>query len=223
MEVIKTEIEKFEEILAGKIKDFDAIEQCLPGKLFRVPAESASAVVRAEKSRLPAGFSGLCAEFELRNLFRDSSGALFLPLFGRKNFDWRCAAECFVSAQLLSAAFPQTPFRVIYFAYDKKKPALITEKSLKNCNFSPQDLLAFFANNLSEPPLLFESLPLAEPEKTSEDDFVRAAQSEWKKSARDAAEIFIFGENAEITHEAALRRVAFPLVKTVCSAFETAE
>lgn len=215
--------EKFEEILAGKIKDFDAIEQCLPGKLFRVPAESAFAVVRAEKSRLPAGFSGLCAEFELRNLFRDSSDALFLPLFGRKNFDWRCAVECFVSAQLLSAAFPQTPFRVIYFAYDKKKPALITEKSLKNCNFSPQDLLAFFANNLSEPPLLFENLPLAEPEKTSEDDFVRAAQSEWKKSARDAAEIFIFGENAEITHEAALRRVAFPLVKTVCSAFEAAE
>lgn len=215
--------EKFEEALAGKIKDFDAIEQSLPGKLFRVPAESGSAVVQAEKSRLPAGFSGLCTEFEFRNLFCDSSGTMFLPLFGRKNFDWRCAAECFVSALLLSAAFPQTPFRVIYFAYDQKKASLITENSLKNCNFSLQDLLAFFANNLAVPPLLFEKLPLVNPEKTSEDDFVRAAQCEWKKSEHDTVEIFIFGENAEITHEADLRSIAFPLVKTVCSAFEKTE
>ena len=203
--------DSFEQTLAGKIKDFEAIEQTLPRSLTRVPEDAVPAAISHDELHVGLDF---------RNLFRDESGALFLPLFGRKSFDWRSAVDCFVAAQLLSVAFPKTPFNVVYFAYDKKTVPKITETSLATCGFSAQELLAFFTENLEKPTLLFEKLPLVNPEKTSEEDFSRAAQSEWRKTVHDAAEIFIFGENAEITHEESLRKATFPLVRAVCSAFE---
>lgn len=200
-------------------KGFNALAEILPCCLTRVPEDEIPVAVAADPARLPAALPSLRVTLNFENLFRDPDGNLVLALGGQKIFDWRSAVDAFVAAQMLSAAFPQKLFRVFYFAYASDKPQLITDASLAACGISAQDLLAFFAEKISSPPLFFEKLPLVIPDGTGAEDFLSQTRTAWDKETRDATELFLFGENAAARFEENLREVVFPFVAAVCRAF----
>lgn len=200
-------------------KGFKALAEILPDRLVRVSEDEIPVAVAADPSRLPAVFSSLRVTLNFENLFRDANGELLLVLGKQKKLDWRSAVDTFVSAQMLAAAFPQKRFRVFYFAYASDTPQLITDASLTTCGISAQDLLAFYAEKISAPPLFFEKLPLIIPDETETEDFLSQTQAAWNKETRDATELFLFGENAATRFEGNLREVVLPFAVAVYKAF----
>lgn len=210
---------EFEVALAQKIKDADALAKRIPEKLTRVPVTDIPAFISfpgTDEIRQTLPQLRLPPEFE--NLFREENGDLFLALAGRKRFDWRCAVESFVSAQMLAETFPNIPLSVVYFAYDENQPHTITRDSLEMCGMSSRELLAFFVQKVSAPPLIFEKLPLFDPQETDAESFVNVALAEWASGKREPEELFVFGENAAENYAESLRNVTFPLVRSVCLA-----
>lgn len=192
---------------AAKLKDAATIVSALPPRLFRLDEKEIPKRLAFPPRVVVPNFDAL---------FRDDAGRLVFALAGTRIFDWRSASETFVCAQLLSAAFPNREFSVFYFAYDEKTPRVITEKSLRNSRMTAESMLAFCAEKISAPPLLFEKTPLASG-SVSEDVFFRATCEAWNGSERGSCENFVFGENAaEI-----FGRTAFPLVRDVCAAFDS--
>lgn len=205
---------KFAAALAAELKDAENFSAFLPARIFRVPEEEIPTELPPEITGAPFG-----VRLSFERLFRDEAGALFLALAGKKRADWRVAAECFVCAQMLAAAFPREAFSVAYFAYGEKAPLRVTDASLRRSRMTPRELLAFFAEKISAPPLLFEKTPLVS-EKTDEDEFFAKTRKEWLAAERDVCEEFVFGGNAPDEFEENVRRRAFPFVRAVCAAFE---
>lgn len=206
---------KFEEALAKELKDAEHFSAFLPNRIFRVPDEEIPAEFMSEISG-----ATLRVSLKFERLFRDEAGTLFLALAGKKRFDWRVAAECFVCAQMLAAAFPQDAFVAAYFAYGEKTSLRITDASLRRSRMTPQELLEFFAEKISAPPFLFEKTPLVS-EKIDEDEFFSRTRKEWLSAERDVCEEFVFGGNAPDDFEENIRGCAFPFVRAVCAAFES--
>ncbi len=213
--------------LDKEIKDAEALLECLPAKLFRVDDAPAAAVFPVMKFSSPIRIAT-----DFRELFRDEDGRLFLPLCGRKKFDWRAAVETFVAAQMLSATFPQEAFRAVYFAYASATPKIVTDASLRNAGISAQELVELYARRLSDPPPLFENLPIADKlfEETDElygDDlekeFFRALRDAWSAEKRDACEIFVFGEDAPELFDERTCGGVFPFVRNLLAAFTVPE
>ena len=207
-------LESFEK----KIKDAKSVREILRGPLVPVNAEE-----------LPAPPTFVCGNgAEIRvladfsSLRRDSSGALFLPLYGKKKFDWRSAVETFVAAAMIEATFPQENFRAAYFLPDEKKPMIVTKESLALAEMSAADLVGFFARSVRTPPMFFEELPLV-LEDTPDAFFMNEARKAWESRSRDVQEIFVFGENAPDAYEENLSEVVLPFVRRVCSAFLSEE
>lgn len=206
-----SEADRFETELAKKIKDADAILEAFSESLSRVPADEIPTAITIPSCRIR-----VLPEFE--NLFRNANGDLRLVLFGRRRFDWRCAAEMFVSSQILAEAFPQQNFHVLYFAYDEASPRVITKSTLEQSAITAQDLLSFYTEKIVAPPLFFENLPLVTPGKTTEETFLKQTQTAWKTAKHDATELFIFGENAAETFADDIVNTVFPFARAVAVA-----
>lgn len=211
---LASEIE-YDEAFGKKINDAESAGEILPGLSGAVGAEELPAPPEFDcgngvRIRILPDFSALR---------RDAEGGLFLPLYGKKTFDWRVAVETFVAAAMLEASFPRAKFRVAYFVPDSKSPKLVTEESFARAETSAADLVGFFARAARTPPLLFENIPIS-GETMSETRFLADVREAWTTRGRDAREIFVFGENAIETHGDDLLKVVYPFVCRICSAFE---
>ncbi len=206
-----------------KIADKDALSQVFSGKFLPLRDGEVPAALNV-KCGGNAGTT-LRLQTDFANLRRDESGALFLPLVGKRKLDWRVAVETFVAAAALVEAFPRERFLVEYFLPDEKMPAAITSETFPRAKMSIHDLVEFFAKTVSTPPLFFTQLPVYSKEKDLEkiendpEIFVDAASKAWAGISHDAGEIFVFGENAETTLEGNLRDVVFPFAYKIYSAF----
>lgn len=212
-------LEKFK----GKICDADAIARVFSARFLPLRDGEAPAALTVEYG----GNAGttLCLQTDFANLRRDENGALFLPLVGKKNFDWRVAVETFIAAAVLAGAFPRERFSVKYFLPSESLPVEITSETFPHAKMSIQNLVEFFAKTVSTPPLFFKQLPVYSKEKDLEkiendpEIFVDAARNAWAKSSHDASELFVFGEDAETTLEDNLREVVFPFAYNIYCAF----
>ncbi len=215
------EPDKFENKLKETIKYYKDLSAFafFRKRYVRVPATDVPAFVdfRADDGNAEKQ-ADLRVNLNFENLLCDEDGALFLPLFNRKEFCWKGSAEIFVYAQMLAEAFPRRNFSVYYFAYDEKTPKFITRESLESCGMSSRELLALYVGKLFAPPVIFENIPLRGVLKESEDDFVADVKDAWSGKKYSPEEVFVFGEDAAETRADELRKITFPLLQNVFKA-----
>lgn len=167
---------------------------------------------------------------ELRNLYQDEAGNLFLFLTGKKSFGWPSAVHTFVSAQILSAAFPDRDFTVVHFHYGSKtsEPQVITRDSLLRARQPANLFWDRCCSFLNEPPLIFEALPITKiKEKNSDEEneetFVTEVGNAFpeRSNTLDICELFVFGQTFSPELKEHVRDFVFPFARGIRASFLT--